>query len=49
LAKTSNISFHAPAVIQHPDGTEEVYVVANAATGGTLAAFANPNGATSTS
>ena len=45
LARTANISFQAPAIIQHPDGTEKVYLVANAATTGTLAAFDNSNAA----
>lgn len=42
LAEDTNITFHAPVVIQHPDGTEKIYVAANSVDDGVLADFDNP-------
>ena len=41
LADNRNITFHAPVVIRHPDGTEKIYVAANSANDGVLANFDN--------
>jgi len=42
LADNNNITFHAPVVIQHPDGTEKIYAAANSVGDGVLADFDNP-------
>ena len=42
LADSNNITFHAPVVIQHPDGTEKIYAAANSVGEGVLADFDNP-------
>ena len=41
LKNLDNPTLHAPVVIRHPDGTEKIYVAANSANNGVLAAFNN--------
>jgi hypothetical protein len=41
LNNTNNLTFHAPVVIRHPDGTEKIYAGANSADSGVLACFDN--------
>lgn len=44
LAGADFLSLHAPVVILHPDGSEKVYVAANAVNEGVLACFNNRSG-----
>lgn len=43
LRRVENPALHAPVVIQHPDGTEKIYVAANSVNDGVLACFDNRN------
>ncbi len=43
LRHVDNPGLHAPVVIQHPDGTEKIYVAANSVNDGVFACFDNRN------